>query len=82
MSKTPPRTSRENTFELITQAGTFLDFLPPSRARSMVATKLDEALMWLKEVEPDQSPEDDPFGIKAGRDAMESEQAKKKEGSS
>lgn len=68
--KTQTKTSRDTTFELITQAGAFLDFLPPSRARSMVATKLDEALMWLKEVapdEPDQAPDDDPFGIKAGR---------------
>jgi hypothetical protein len=76
--KTPTKTSRDNIFELISQGNAFLDFLPPSRARSMVATKLDEAALWLTQVtldEPDQVPEDDPFGINAGREAME--QAKK-----
>lgn len=46
----PPLT---NTFELIMQAGAFLDFVPPSRARSMVGTKLDEAILWLTQVDPD-----------------------------
>lgn len=66
----PRKTPRDNIFELISQANAFLDFLPPNRARSMVATKLDEAVLWLTQVEPDeprsdkdQAPEDDPFGI-------------------
>lgn len=47
------KTPRDTTFEMITQAGAFLDFLPPSRARSMVGTKLDEAILWLTQVDPD-----------------------------
>lgn len=71
----PPLT---NTFELIMQAGAFLDFLPPSRARSMVGTKLDEATLWLTQVDPDgpltdegQAQADDPFGIWPEDDAPE-----------
>lgn len=132
-----PDTSISNIlFDLFGQAGKWLDLLPPSRGRSMVGTKLDEAMLWLTQValheseqmrregqddEPfasaheqvaheaaiewrnalkqtipgsqeyariisemraiianygEEEAEDDPFGIKAGRDAMEREQAK------
>lgn len=64
--KIPRKTPRDNIFELISQANAFLDFLPPNRARSMVATKLDEAVLWLTQVEPDESP--DPAREQAARE--------------
>lgn len=48
------KSNLQNAFELIAQAAAFVDFLPSNRARSMVGTKLDEAVLWLTQVVPDQ----------------------------
>lgn len=40
------------TAESMADAMATLDMLPPSRARSMVQTKLDEAMMWLDRSRP------------------------------
>ncbi len=40
------------TAENIADAMETLDQLPPSRAKSMTQTKLDEAMMWLQRARP------------------------------
>lgn len=49
---TPQIDFADVTAESIADAMETLDKLPPSRARSMTQTKLDEAMMWLTRARP------------------------------